>query len=151
MLVGQKEPVFPAMWSTQNTFSMLALGDLAECFKKVMEEREAHFYAQYLLTSTHRPITFEEAMMVIGEKIGREVRMERLAFGEAVDALLMRMYGVEDATTVERRRRRDAAESMIWFYNERGLVGNSNVLEWMLGRKATQFGEWVEGKLERGN
>ncbi|KAE8853998.1 hypothetical protein HRS9122_00990 [Pyrenophora teres f. teres] len=150
MLAAQKDPVFPAMWSTQNAFSMLALGDLAECFKKVVEERETHFYAQYPLTSTHRPIAFEGAIRVIGEKIGREVRIERLAFGEAVDALLMRMYGVEDATTVERRRR-DAAERMILFYDGRGLVGNSNVLEWVLGRKATQFGEWVDGKLERGS
>ena len=147
MLAGQKEPVFPAMWSTQNAFSMLALRDLAECFKKVVEERETHFYAQYPLTSTHRPITLEQAMRVVGEKIGREVRIERLAFAEAVDALLMVTYGVEDTGMVERRTR-DAAERMVLFYNARGLVGNSNVLEWVLGRKATQFAEWVDGKLE---
>ena len=80
MLAGQNEPAFPAMWSTQNAFSMIALSDLAECFKKVIEERETHFYAQYPLTSTHRPITFDEAMRVIGEKIGKEVRIETVSY-----------------------------------------------------------------------
>jgi hypothetical protein len=33
---------------------------------------------------------------------------------------------------------------MSLFYDARGLVGNSNVLEWVLGRDACQFEEFVD-------
>lgn len=38
-----------------------------------------------------------------------------------------------------------AAERVLLFYNRKGLVGNPDVLEMVLGRKATSFEEWVRG------
>jgi uncharacterized protein YbjT (DUF2867 family) len=147
MLAKQEKPVFPALWSTENKFSMLALTDLADVFKVVAEQRERHFYALYPLTSTHRPISFAEALRVIEGKIGKDVVVERKAFRDAVDALLMRLYTLEDAEDVDRRSR-DAAERMILFYDGRGLVGNSNVLEWVLGREALQFEKFVDQAID---
>jgi uncharacterized protein YbjT (DUF2867 family) len=144
MLAGQKTPVFPAMWNTENAFSMIALQDLAEVFKTVLEHREKHYYAQYPLTSTHTPITFADAMSVIGEKVGKEVTIEQMEYKDAVEALLKRLYGSNEGVD---QRSRDAAQRMILFYDNRGLIGNSNVLEWVLRRKATQFDEWVESKV----
>ncbi|CAN9159809.1 unnamed protein product [Alternaria alternata] len=143
MLAQQDKPVYPALWSTENRFSMLALSDLAEVFKVVAEEREKHFYAQYPLTSTHQPISFGEALRVVEGKIGKQVMVEKKAFGDAVDALLKRLFKLEDAARADRRSR-DTAERMILFYDARGLVGNSNVLEWVLGRDACQFEEFVD-------
>lgn len=147
MLAKQEKPVFPALWSTENKFSMLALTDLADVFKVVAEQRGRHFYALYPLTSTHRPISFAEALRVIEGKIGKDVVVERKAFRDAVDALLMRLYTLEDAEDVDRRSR-DAAERMILFYDGRGLVGNSNVLEWVLGREALQFEKFVDQAID---
>ena len=69
--------------------------------------------------------------------------VEKKAFGDAVDALLKRLFKLEDAARADRRSR-DTAERMILFYDARGLVGNSNVLEWVLGRDACQFEEFVD-------
>jgi uncharacterized protein YbjT (DUF2867 family) len=143
MLAQQEKPVFHALWSTENKFSMLALSDLAEVYKVVVEERERHFYAQYPLTSTHRPLSFGDALQIVQANIDREVVIERKEFKDAVDMMLKRLFKVEDASQADRRSR-DTAERMILFYDGRGLVGNSNVLEWLLGRKALQFPGFVE-------
>jgi hypothetical protein len=143
MLAQQEKPIFPALWSTRNRFSMLALSDLAQVFKVVVEERERHFWASYPLTSTQRPVSFDEALGVVSRKIGREVVVERMTFGDAVNALLKRIYKIDDAGLADRRSR-DAAERMILFYDRRGLVGSSNVLEWLLGREALQFEGFVD-------
>jgi uncharacterized protein YbjT (DUF2867 family) len=147
MLAGQEKPVFPAMWNTDIPFSMIALKDLVEVFKTILYQREMHFYAQYPLTSTHTPITFAEAINTISEKIGKEVKIEKREYKDAVEALLKRLYGSNEGVD---QRSKDAAQRMILFYDNRGLVGNSNVLEWVLGKEATQFGEWVESKVEEG-
>jgi uncharacterized protein YbjT (DUF2867 family) len=147
VLAAQEKPVFPAMWNTDIPFSMIALRDLAAVFKAVLYQRGKHFYAQYPLTSTHVPITFAEAVNTISEKIGKEVKIEKMEYKDAVEALLKRLYGSNEGVD---QRSRDAAQRMILFYGNRGLVGNSNVLEWVLGREATQFGEWVESKVEEG-
>jgi uncharacterized protein YbjT (DUF2867 family) len=144
MLAGKDEPVFPAMWNTENAFSMIALSDLADVFFTVLTEREKHFYAQYPLTSTHTPITFAEAMHVISEKSGKQVKIQQLEFKDAVEAQLKNLYGSNEGVD---QRSRDTAQRMILFYDNRGLVGNSNVLEWVLGRRATQFAEWVEREI----
>lgn len=32
---------------------------------------------------------------------------------------------------------------MFMYYNEKGLVGSSNVLGWLLGRKPLEYEDWV--------
>ncbi|KAJ4364628.1 hypothetical protein N0V83_009224 [Neocucurbitaria cava] len=145
MLAQQESPVFKAAWSTDLKFSMLALKDLAAVMKTVLEEREKHFYAQYPLTSTNTPLTFGDAMSVISKKLGKEVKIEHLQYKDAVNGLLIRLYGTTEGVDP---RSKDAAQRMVLFYDNRGLIGNSNVLEWVLGRKALQFDEWVQRKLE---
>jgi uncharacterized protein YbjT (DUF2867 family) len=146
LMAKQDQPVFRAAWDPNVKFSMIALSDLADVFKTVLEERERHFYAQYPLVSTRSLWTFADAIGVIGEKLGKEVKIERLEYKQAVDGLLVRLFGTSEGVD---QRKRDVAQRMILFYDNRGLVGNSNVLEWMLGRKAMQFGEWVENEAGR--
>jgi uncharacterized protein YbjT (DUF2867 family) len=144
MLAQQEEPMFKAAWNTEIPFSMIALSDLATVFKIVLYEREKHFYAQYPLVSTHKPLTFSSAISIISGKLDKEVKIDKLEYKQAVNGLLVRLYGSSEGVD---QRSRDAAQRMILFYDNRGLVGNSNVLEWVLGRKGVQFEEWVEGKV----
>lgn len=89
-------------------------------------------------------MTFAPAISVVSEKLGKEVKIDRLEYKQAVDGLLVRVYGSGEGVD---QRSRDAAQRMILFYDNRGLVGNSNILERMLGRKGLQFDQWVEGKV----
>jgi len=147
MLAKQDNPVFKAAWNTDIAFSMIALSDLADVFNTVLHQREKHFYAQYPLVSTHVPLTFGEAVATISRKIGKDVQIEKLEYKEAVEGLLVRLFGSNEGVD---QRSRDAAQRMILFYDNRGLVGNSSVLAWMLGREGMQFGEWVERQVEQG-
>ncbi|KAF2245471.1 NAD(P)-binding protein [Trematosphaeria pertusa] len=144
MLMSQEQPVFRSAWSTDVKFSWVALRDLAAVMHTMLIEREKHFYAQYPLVSTHSTLSFGEAMGIISKKIGKEIKVEVAEFREGVDNTLVRVYGTSEGID---QRSRDAAQRMILFYDNRGLIGNSNVLEWVIGRKATQFDEWVDGKV----
>lgn len=142
-LAAEESPVFKCAWNPDRKFSWIATGDLGEAMYTVLQEREKHFYATYELVGTRVPVSFGEVMKLIGDKIGKEIRVEEAGFKEAVEGLLVRLYG----TSERDRRRRDAAERMILYYDGRGLVGNSTVLEFLIGREGTGVQEWVDGRL----
>jgi uncharacterized protein YbjT (DUF2867 family) len=52
MLASQENPVMERLWTAEIPNSMIALDDLAEAAAKVLNEREAHYLAQYPLCST---------------------------------------------------------------------------------------------------
>ncbi|KAF2262179.1 NAD(P)-binding protein [Lojkania enalia] len=145
MFMQQEHPKFTSAWNTEVGFSWIALRDLAEVFARILAERERHFYAQYPLVSTHDRVSFGEALNIISKKLNKRIEIAVTPFKESVDNILVRLYGKSESIG---QRSKDAAQRMIMFYDNRGLVGNANVLEWVLGRKATQFDEWVEMRLE---
>jgi hypothetical protein len=53
---------------------VVSLHDLAEAVAKVLNEREAHFYAQYPLCST-LPISDTEIMGVVEKHIGKKIEI----------------------------------------------------------------------------
>lgn len=144
IFVQQENPAFKSAWSTDVKFSWICLRDLSAVMKTVLEEREKHFYAQYPLVSTHATLSFDEALKIVGRKLSKEIEVSVAEYRVAVGNLLVRLHGTTDVDP----RTKDAAQRMILFYDNRGLVGNSNVLEWVLGRKATQFDEWVDLKVK---
>lgn len=54
--------------------SLVALRDLAEAGARVLNEREAHYFAQYPLCSTS-PVSDAECIRVIGEHIGKKIEV----------------------------------------------------------------------------
>lgn len=71
--------------------------------------------------------------------------IKNLEYKQAIDGMLVGLFGTSEGVG---QRRGDVAQRMILFYDNRGLVGNSHVLVWVLGREGTQFGEWVKQQLE---
>ena len=41
---------------------------------------------------------------------------------------------------------RPFATRLLVYYNERGLIGNTNVLEMLLGKKPTSYSDWARLK-----
>jgi len=70
---------------------------------------------------------------VVSLEEGVEVMIQGVTSGKA-----------EDASWVSRQ----GLGRMLLHYNDRGLVGNSNVLEWLLERRPTGYREWVRLMLE---
>jgi uncharacterized protein YbjT (DUF2867 family) len=75
MLLQEQNPKLNWAWSKDVKFSWIALRDLAAVMKKVLEERDAHFFAQYPLVSTHEPISCGEVMSIVSKKIGKDVQV----------------------------------------------------------------------------
>jgi len=135
----EREKVVHTMnWNPAVEFSFVALSDLGEAGAKVLAEGEKHYYAIYELCGTG-PVSYNEVCRTIGEHIKKEVEIKKVPYDEAVNAFLEKRFG-EDANDYNR----DAAERMLLYYNRRGIVGNPNVLGWLLGRKPLGIAEWVQ-------
>ncbi|KIW20210.1 hypothetical protein PV08_00785 [Exophiala spinifera] len=135
-LVAQKDSdrvVFHAAHSPEVAFSFTTLKDYAEASAKVIQERERHLYATYQLVST-LPMRYTEYVRSVGEAIGREIEIERVSFDQSVGIILERVNGknADIEQTVK-----DGPEHLVLYYNARGLYSNPNILEWLIGRKAT--------------
>ena len=137
--------VFPAKWDPSVGFSFVALKDFGEAGAKVLREGEKHYSASYEICGTGR-VTYNEIMGIVGQKIGKEVVVEQVGLQEAVDGFMEMMFQGSDEVDPYTR---DGAERMLLYYNRRGLIGNPNVLEWLLGRKPTSVAEWVEEQVAK--
>jgi uncharacterized protein YbjT (DUF2867 family) len=135
--------VYPANWNPDTPFSFVALKDLGEAAKVILEERERHFLATYPIVGT-TPTTYRRVCEVVGEVIGKKVVAKQRAFEEAVELFSKVLFG--EGTKEGDGKRRDGLERLLLYYNQHGLVGNPNVLGWLIGRKPTSYREWAEGK-----
>ncbi|KAJ3549261.1 hypothetical protein NM208_g591 [Fusarium decemcellulare] len=138
-------PVRHAVTAQQARSSFIVLKDLGEAAAKVILERERHYQAQYPLVSIG-PITYGEATVQVGKAIGKEIAIQDYSVEEGAGMVLDSLFG--DRSNVDPDTR-DKMEIMIYFYRRRGILGNSNVLEWLLGRKPTSILEYVRQDLEQ--
>lgn len=118
--------------------------------KVVLKEQERHFYATYQLVSTPEPISYTEFVKRAVGQGGKEVEVGYKGFEESV-AFYLGMFsepGKESKVDLEIR---DGLERMLLYYNNRGLLGNPNHLEWLIGRKAQTVEEWAQEQLGNSN
>ena len=143
-LMGEKgdEVLYEANWNPDIPFSFLGLSDLGLAAKRVLEERERHYLAYYPIVGT-RPMSYREICGIVGEVIGKRILVKQRGFEEAVHFFEGVLFGgVEKADG----KRLDGLESLFVYYNRHGLVGNPNVLEWLIEMRPMGFREWAEGK-----
>jgi hypothetical protein len=109
----------------------------------ILDQQEKHYLATYLIVSTE-PISYNELMAVAGKEMGKSIKMERKSYEEAFAWYLNLLFGTEKPhpTTL------DATHRMLLFYNQHSLVGNSNIVEWLLKRPAMSFQGWVRIRVE---
>lgn len=144
-LMQEDKPVYEANWDPEVKFSFCATKDLGEAGARVLEQREKHYWATYEMVSTPAPISYTEAVKIVGEEIGKEVQIKRRSYEEAVEF----MIGMVGGATPHGRdpETKEIGKRMILYYNERGLVGNCNVMEMVLGRKPLSYRDWVREKV----
>jgi hypothetical protein len=132
----------------------VSLSDLAEVSVKILNEREAHYLAQYPLCST-MPISDAKVAKEIASQIGREVDVASPSFEDGAQNVLNYLFGRkhDGATAAEGdpspEITRDEAERLIMFYNRRGLNGSPNVMRWLLGREPTTIAAYVRKELQQ--
>ena len=148
VLQKSRDPSAKLVWmsplSAESRSSLVALRDLGEAGALVIKERERHYQASYPLVSVG-PITYGEIVHRVSTMIGRDIEIAKMTVEEAADFLCMLVFGSVEKTPVTSR---DKAERLVLFYRRRGLQGNKNVLEWLLGREATSVDSWVKQQIE---
>ncbi|KAM5346105.1 hypothetical protein ACJ41O_009110 [Fusarium nematophilum] len=140
-----EKPVRHAVTAQQARSSFIVLKDLGEAAAKVILERESHYQAQYPLVSIG-PLTYGEATVQVGKAIGKEIAIQDYSVEEGAGMVLDSLFG--DRSNVDPDAR-DKMEIMIHYYKRRGILGNSNVLEWLLERKPTSIIEYVKQEQEQ--
>jgi uncharacterized protein YbjT (DUF2867 family) len=145
--MGVEKPVLQCMVSPKSKSSLVVLKDLGEASAKVIVEREKHYQAQYPLVS-FGPIEYGEVAEKVSEGMGKRIHLEKLTLEQAADLCLKYIYGSADKAPV---RSRDKAERLVLFYSRRGIQGNPNVLQWLLGRKPTTIAEYTKAQVDEAN
>jgi uncharacterized protein YbjT (DUF2867 family) len=120
-------------FSTTVRFSVVDLLDLAEAVAFVVTQ-DGHDFATYELAGP-QPLSQEDMALIIGGVLGRDVRAEQVPLEAMAAAAAAKGLG-EDR--IEQMKRMNA------HYDRYGFPGNPNVLQWLIGRSATTFEEYVQ-------
>lgn len=135
LLAGWKtiveEGVLRVPYSVHAKFSFLDLEDLAETTRIVLTE-SGHQNAVYELAGTE-PTSHAELTGILGRVLKREVRAEK----EEIEDWRLRAKGIDSYA-------RENLVRMFEYYDQWGLVGNPNVLRWLLKREPTSLVSFVE-------
>jgi uncharacterized protein YbjT (DUF2867 family) len=145
-LIRQDEPVLPRFWNPETRFSFVTARDIGEAAANILIQRERHFYATYQLVSTSAPLSYTKAGEIISEEIGKQVKYDWRSVEDGIETMIGAVTSgrPESASWISKQ----GLGRMLLHYNDRGLIGNSNMLEMLLGRKPTGYREWVKLEVE---
>lgn len=159
LLMSQEKPVYMANWNTELPFSFTALKDLGEAGARILCEREKHYLAQYQLVSTD-PLTYKEAVGIVSKAIGKNIEIKDRTHEDALKFYMNMLFGLGPHHPISRDTTERLliycklslllemvihqickSQSQLMIDSNHSLIGNTNVLEWLLGRKTTSFME----------
>ncbi len=126
-----EEEVLRVPYSVNSQFSFVDLEDVAEVAKIVLTEPN-HKNATYELAGT-LPLSYVEVAEILSRDLNRLVRAER----EEIRDWRLRTAGISDYAV-------ENLVKMFECYNQWGLVGNPNVLRWLLRREPTSLEMFIE-------
>ena len=126
--------VYPVPYSLDARLSLVDLRDVAAVAAKVLTEK-GHAGAVYELAGP-QPLSQTEIAALLAQVVGTPVRAERVAWDAWETAAHQRGVGDEAIKTLL---------AMFRYYDRHGLVGNPNVLGWLLGRAPTSFADFASG------
>jgi NAD(P)H dehydrogenase (quinone) len=138
LLAGWKniveEGVLQVPYSINSKLSFVDLEDVAEAAKIVLTEPN-HTNAIYELVST-LPISHVDVAEILSRLLNRDVRVEK----EEISDWRSRAGGMNEYAMENLVR-------MFTYYNQWGLMGNSNILKWILDREPTSMESFVKRKM----
>lgn len=143
MLLRSENPVFPARFNPRVTFSFTVLQDLAEAFAVIIEEREKHYLAEYTACSTG-PLSYTDVVTMLSREIGKPIQVQQKDFYESTRQFQSLFAGSDSNVSSGTR---DTIHRLLLYYNFYGIKGNTNVLQWLIGRKPTSVEEFLRQKI----
>ena len=122
-------------YSVSSKFSFVDLEDVAEAARIVLIQ-PGHPNAIYELAGT-APISHVNVAEALGRVLNRDVRAER----EEISDWRLRAKGMSEYAVENLVR-------MFEYYDQWGLVGNPNVLRWLLKREAASLETFIQRTIE---
>jgi uncharacterized protein YbjT (DUF2867 family) len=139
LLAGWKsiveEGVLRVPYSVNVQFSFIDLEDLAEAARIVLTEPN-HTNATYELAGTP-PMSHMEVAEILGQVLKRNVKAEREEIRRFAWRLRAEQSGMSEYVV-------ENLIKMFEYYDQWGLVGNPNVLSWLLKRKPASLEVFIE-------
>jgi uncharacterized protein YbjT (DUF2867 family) len=149
LLAGWKsiveEGVLRVPYSVDSKFSFVDLEDVAEAAKIVMAEAN-HRNAIYELVGT-LPMSHVEVAEIIGRVLNRDVQAEK----EELEVWRRRASTALATNARSAQREEYAIENLVRmfeYYDQWGLVGNPNVLKWVLKREPISLEVFIGRKVK---
>ncbi|MEE8523377.1 MAG: NmrA family NAD(P)-binding protein [Thermoanaerobaculia bacterium] len=133
-----EDGVYPVPYGVGSRLSLVDLEDVAEVAAKVLTE-DGHAGAIYELCG-REALDQQEVAAVLTDAVGRQVRAVNIPIGDW--RRQARASDLDDD-------RWAALTAMFRYYDRHGLVGNSNVLHWLLDREPTSFRAFLERIADR--
>ena len=121
-------------WDPANVISFVDARDMADVVKKVMDDGESHYNATYELVG--QTASYRDYGAAISRIAGKEIKVER-----ADPRAVSRVMGGEEEDL------QDRFERLFLYYDRWGLIGNSNVLGWLLGKPPRTLDVYVKDRL----
>jgi NAD(P)H dehydrogenase (quinone) len=139
LLTGWKnivnEGILRVPYSVHSKFSFVDLKDIAEAARVVMTGLD-HLHTTYELAGTF-PRSFADVAKLLGNLLESKVQAEKEMFGDwRSRAGELSEYGFENLV------------KMFEYYDMWGLVGNPNLLRWLLKREPTSLEEFFQRTLK---
>jgi uncharacterized protein YbjT (DUF2867 family) len=133
-----KNGVLRIPYSVRADFSFIDLEDLAEAVKVVLTEPN-HKNAIYELAGTS-PISHVEVAKILSGVLDRDVRAEE----EKISDWKLHVKGLSEYAL-------ENLIKMFEYYDQWGLVGNPNVLKWLIKKEPTSLESFIERTLNESN
>lgn len=134
--------VMPRFWNPETQFSLVSTRDVGEVCANIFADPEKHLYATYQLVGTASPMSYVDAAAIVSEELGRDVKLEQKSLEDGVEIFAGALtHGKPEEAGFEMRQ---GIGKMFMYYNGKGLVGNKNVLEMLLGRRPLDYRDWVK-------
>jgi NAD(P)H dehydrogenase (quinone) len=127
-----EEGIYRVPYPVTTRISLVDLRDVAEAAARVLTE-DGHVGATYELVGTHA-LSQSDVAEALSQTMGRPVR----AVAETVEAWETRARGAGMG-----EYQRETLAAMFRSYAADDLVGNANVLTWLLGRSPTTLAEFA--------
>jgi uncharacterized protein YbjT (DUF2867 family) len=143
-----EDGVLRVPYSLNSKFSFVHLDDITEAAKIVLTEPD-HLNAIYELAGT-LSLSHVEVAEIFGRVLKRDIRTER----EEIRDWSQRTSTALAMNTHSTPREKYATENLIRmfkYYDQWGLVGNPNVLRWILKRDPTSLESFVETTWKENN
>src|SRR5271170_36986 len=130
-----KTGTLPVAYNPDNEMGFIDLRDLGQVTKSIVDSPEKHYRARYELCGEN--VSYTQYAKMISDVSGKQVqavKSDGLALAKKVS------NGDRDFE--------DRFARMFYYYDRWGLVGNSNILGWLLGKTPRTLNGFIKDSLE---